>query len=155
MKLRFFGLAVGLAAILSCINANAGAFGYVGTVSYGSVNISVYGPTIEACETNVQDLVDSLTTAGHSGVTHTSCIPNIPDLRVYQIDPKIKFPPICWYCTLFDDKTIGVIYPDKYSAVLNLFYKYKMNDFNAEFRKLELKYNTAGVAKELQSIDLQ
>lgn len=113
------------------------------------------GETQAQCEENLQAAIDNHLMVNPSATVdasrslpcgpRTSPAPDV-DLRAWL---EIDIPPYCTSCPLLGPETFNIFYPDFTSQIKDLYYGFKINQYNKELRTLQSKYDLQGFEAEV------
>jgi hypothetical protein len=83
---------------------------------------------------------------------HDEKLPPLDDVTAIKVLPP---GPQCLSCPLLNEKTIGIFYPEFRNKVLQLYYQYNIESYNAELRNLQSKYRLEGFTQQLYFLNQQ
>jgi hypothetical protein len=166
MKKQLFSIVILIFMALISFNASAIIVGYSAHLEFVHERTGVRmvsnpaGESESACERNRSDTIASMASSGfvldESRSTpcrpHDEKLPPLDDVTAIKVLPP---GPQCLSCPLLNEKTIGIFYPEFPNKVLQLYYQYNIESYNAELRNLQSKYKLEGFTQQLYFLNQQ
>ena len=130
--------------------------GYASLVTFSDRSyVSVVGSTHEMCENNRENVIEIYTNDPHDlTVDESNSTPCGPRSDTFsrlalQAWKDIGVGTRCLSCPLLGQQSFKTFYPNNFVEIEQLFYQYRINEYNKQLNQLQKKFNLNGFEKDV------